>query len=320
MQVNHSVRRIASIFAFVLAVGVTSASQAGIIPWVYDAIFGPVHYPSYGYGYGYSPYAVSYSRPVVIRSAPVSYGYPTSGCSSCSTSYYAPVSYSAPSYGCGPIAMAPSCGPCGAVTYSASQGCLSGCSASPTPADAKSPPVESPAGKSAWTTKKTPEKDPAPAPSSVTDDGLGTSPRSRGKAPAEPKTIDEDQGTRPASGEEERTILNRQKAPPKTDVFQPPVENNQNNNPEPPETDKNKKPNELDLDFDGKNPGEAQILKPVPALNLDAKIAWRTEPQRARVPFHAKLAKASVTRRIPGAAADWTPVVAKAVGTQVAKK
>ena len=70
MQVNHSLRRIASLSAFVLAISITSASQAGVIPWVYDAIFGPVHYRSYGY----SPYAVSYARPVVIRSyAPAPY-------------------------------------------------------------------------------------------------------------------------------------------------------------------------------------------------------------------------------------------------------
>ncbi len=316
MQVNHSLRRIASLSAFVLATSITSASQAGVIPWVYDAIFGPVHYRSYGY----SPYAVSYARPVVVRSyAPAPYySYaPASGCSSCSTRYYAPVVYSMPSSGCGscgPIVMAPSSGPCGTVTYaSTSQGCLSGCSVSPV----TSKPA-APAGKPVWKAPETNQSGSTttvtPSAGTVTDDGLGTSPRSRGKAAT--STDDAVEGTRPASGEEEPTILKRNKTPAKIadPDFEAPLETIK-----PKEI---KKPNELELDLDGdkKAPGEAKSLLPLPTLNLDAKIAWRTEPERTRVPFHAKLAKASVTRRTTGANSDWTPVVAKVTGNQVAKK
>ncbi|MFM9963020.1 MAG: hypothetical protein ACKV2Q_17565 [Planctomycetaceae bacterium] len=343
MPVNHSLRRIASLSAFVLAITITSASHAGVIPWVYDAIFGPAPYRSYSN----TPYAVSYSRPVVIRSyAPASSGYsyaPASGCSSCSTSYYAPMSYwvpsdTTPSYAmpsngcgsCGPVAVAPSSGPCGTATYgsvtyaSSSQGCLSGCSVTPATATSKPAP---PAGKPAWTTKKPPEADQSPVPTTITpkvtpstgtstDDGLGTSGRSRGKPRVEPdaNNAEEETGTRPASNEEEPIILKRNKVPAKITEpeFEPPVENNK-----PKEV---KQPNDLELEFDGekKSPGEARLRQP--GVNLDAKIAWRTEPQRARVPFHAKVARASVTRLAPSADSDWTPVAAKVTGTQVAKK
>jgi hypothetical protein len=318
MQVNHSLRRIASLSAFVLAISITSASHAGVIPWVYDAIFGPVHHRSYCC----SPYSVSYARPVVIRSYAPAPNCST-GCSSWSPSYSAPVVYAAPRSGCGgcgPIVLAPSSSPCGNATYtSTTQGCLKGSSASPA---AETKPA-APVGKPAWKApdSKTPEANQGgstttvtPSAATVTDDGLGTSPRSRGKANVGADVpVDE---SRPIIGEEEQTILKRNKTPAKIadPDFESPLENTK-----PKEI---KKPNELELEFDGdkKAPGEAINLRPLPTLNLDAKIAWRTEPQRERVPFHAKLAKASVTRRVPGASSDWTPVVAKVTGTQVAKK
>ena len=51
MTVNLGLRRIASLSAFLIAMSIASASQAGIIPWAYDVVFGPVRYPAYGYGY-----------------------------------------------------------------------------------------------------------------------------------------------------------------------------------------------------------------------------------------------------------------------------
>lgn len=78
-------------------------SQAGVIPWMYDAIFGPVGsmqarrvgYPTsvaYApYSAGYAPYYGGYSAAY----APVSmagYSVPSGGCSTCSqTSYYVPL-------------------------------------------------------------------------------------------------------------------------------------------------------------------------------------------------------------------------------------
>lgn len=328
MRMNLGLRRIASLSAFLVAMGVASASQAGVIPWVYDAIFGPVRYPAHGYGY--SPYAVSYSRPVYVNSAPMyapsSYGC-SSGCSPCSTSYYAPVSYGCGS--CGPVVAASSCSPCGGTSYASAGGCLSGCSPTAAPAPEKAPTTN---GKSAWKKPGEPTKDPAPTPRTFQDpdrgatpagatstDGLGTGTRSRGTRVKE-GTGNEVETNRPATTNDEPTILKPKKAPSKTtddlfddvqpektpakpkDNFEPPIENKTPAN-------------------DGTNGNtESTIRLPQPKLNLDAKIAWRVAPPLERVPFHAKLAKASVTRRPLSTDSDWTPVFAKPTGTQLVRK
>lgn len=312
MTVNLGLRRIACLSAFLLTMGIASASQAGIIPWAYDLVFGPVRYPAYGYGY--SPYPVSYSRPIYIRSAPVSYRH-SSGCSSCSTSYYAPVNYVTENYGhgCQSVALSASCGPCGGTSLASSSGCLSGCSPSPAPATA---PATN--GKSAWKKPGEPTTDSAPTPrtSQETDrggatpagatsvDGLGTGTRSRGTRAAD------------EAGNDEPTIL-KKKAPTKSAIdefdsqpeaapakpkFEQPLENGK---PAKDGTEGNE---------------ETLIRRRTPTLNLDAKIAWQAEPQRTRVPFHAKFAKASVTRRVPSLDSEWTPVVAKAASTQLVSK
>lgn len=312
MTVNLGLRRIACLSAFLLTMGIASASQAGIIPWAYDVVFGPVRYPAYGNGY--SQYAASYSQPVYVRSAPmyapVSYGYP-SGCSSCSTSYYAPVSYSQPSYGCAPVSQ--SCNPCGGASYASNSGCLSGCSPSPAPATA---PATN--GKSAWKKPGEPPPDPAPTPRTLQETGRG------GASPAGATSIDglgtgtRSRGTRANEevGNDESWIL-KKKAPTKSAIdefgsqpesapakpkFEQPLENGA---PAKEATDGNK---------------ETLIRRRPPTLNLDAKIAWQAEPQRTRVPFHAKLAKASVTRRVPSLDSEWTPVVAKPTATQLVRK
>lgn len=333
MRMNLGLRRIASLSAFLVAMGIASASQAGIIPWAYDVVFGPVRYPAYGYGY--SPYAVSYSRPVYVNSAPVSYGY-SSGCSSCSTSYYAPVSYASPSYGCGcgPVVAAPSCGPCGGTSYAASSGgCLSGCSPTATSSPEKTektPATNGTNGKSAW--KKPADKDPAPAPRTFQDpdrgatpagatstDGLGTGTRSRGTRTNE-AAGNEVEVNRPATANDEPTILKPKKAPAQTtdDLFE--------------EVLPKKAPEKINEDFqlpkendapanDATNGNtESTIRLPLPKLNFDAKITWRASPPLERVPFHAKFAKASVNRRVPGVDSDWTPVVGKPAGTQLVRK
>ena len=66
--------------------------------------------------------------------------------------------------------------------------------------------------------------------------------------------------------------------------------------------------------------GEAKIRLPLPTMNLDTKIAWRAESPRTRVPFHAKVAMASVARRVPSLDADRTSVVALQNGPQLVKK
>lgn len=330
MTVNLGLRRIASVSAFLVAMGIASASQAGIIPWAYDAVFGPVRYPARGHGY--SPYAVSYARPVYVRSMPVSYGQP-SGCSSCSTSDYAPVSYAAPSYGygCGPIAVS-ACDPCGAR----SQAAVSGCSTAPaTAAPAKAPVTN---GKSAWSgTKKPiePANNEVPAPRTfedrtrgttpaggTSDEGFGAGTRTRGKPDAD--AADKDiEVNRPATNDDEPTLVKPKKTPAKTpeiDLEAAPEANPAA--PAKPADDGFKQPiekkTEGDLDLEDK--AGTTIRQRQPSLNLDAKIAWGTAKRLERVPFHAKLAKASVARRVPATDSDWTPIVAKPSGPQLVRK
>jgi hypothetical protein len=90
--------------AAVLVAGVAfpvGTAQAGVIPWMYDAIFGPVGsmgmgraYAGYG-GYGIGSYYSGYSPMISSGFAPTSpysgsYGNAGAGCSSCQSSLYAP--------------------------------------------------------------------------------------------------------------------------------------------------------------------------------------------------------------------------------------
>ena len=345
MTMNLGLRRIASLSAFLVAVGVASASQAGVIPWVYDSIFGPVRYPAYGSNY--SSYPVSYSRPVYVsysrRYVPVSYA-PSSGCSSCSTgyvapvSYYSPVTYSAPSYGCGgcgQVVAASSCGPCGGASYASATspgGCLSGGCSPATTSEPASQPITN--GKSAWNSTKKPSevtKDPAPTPrtfqetdrggaspaGATSTDGFGSGIRRQGSKPDQTLLNDVDEN-RPATNVEEPTISKPKKAPVKEpdDLF--------DTQPEATPAKPIKKPFEQPIEnndpdaTESKTEAAKQRLRP--AVNLDAKIAWQSEPPQSRVPYHAKLAKATVTRRAPGLNSDWTPVVAKPTGHQLVRK
>lgn len=83
-------------------------SQAGVIPWVYDVIFGPVGYPPGGYGYMPGPYSAPGPYAVSYRG-----GY---GCSSCGP-VCSPCS--------APVASACSSGACQGVVsfYSATAAC-----------------------------------------------------------------------------------------------------------------------------------------------------------------------------------------------------
>ena len=325
MTVKQRTWRFASLLAVALIVGTATASQAGVIPWAYDAIFGPVRYPVSGYG---SPvYTASYA-PTYYASrsgyAPVNYGYVSSGrssgCSSCSTSYYAPVNY-APSYGCGscgPVAVAPSCGSCGVACGTPSSSCDSGCSV--TPSNAK--PTESNGTTNGFRPRKEPEANRSNPPKpqtetfvtpsnrsttdveSPTNEGFGNSGRTRGL-----RTDDANEATtealKPVPTETETVIPKAKKVPVPTDDL---------------EGDQDDQPLGRPLELNKKTDGEAKIQLPLPKMNLDDKIAWRAEAPRTRIPFHAKAAKVSVARRVPSLNNDWTPVVAKANGPQLVKK
>ena len=302
MTVKQRTWRFASLF-LVLIAGTSSAAQAGVIPWAYNAIFGPASYPAYGYGYGTSygyrapRYVVSYApaysyAPVSYGYAPVSYG--SSGCSSCSANYVTPASY-APTYG--------DCGNCGAVARAASCGsCDDSCPTAPAtsrPAGSKSntngfhPTHRHATPKDATKTYANPERN------NETDDGLETGVRSRGLR------TDEEKGTstetfKPVPGEDESIIPKVKKKAPAIDRFKDEFET---------PVDSNKEGN-----------GEAKLRWPQLKLNLDDKIAWRNEAPRTRVPFHAKVATVRVARHVPSGNSDWTPVVAKPKSLQLVKK
>lgn len=314
MKVNHWLSRGAKLSAFLLAIGIASASHAGVIPWVYDAIFGPVRYPAYGYGYGCGPCGVSYARPVVIRSSrgcgPCGQSYAmASGCSPYSVPYNVSVNYAGSSL---------ACGPCGAVVTAGSNGCGTGCGVIQAGGTTES--NSSASGGATWnSTRKNaepgPDKPPEPrtfeeptnppkAPNPKIEDGFETEIRSRKSA--EPASGIENNSTAPNSdtNPDKSSIQNPKKAP-TTDIdklFELPIENN--------------KP------ADSANPGNdsATIIKPRARVNLDSKIAWEALPHFSRTPAFARIAKASVARHVPGQNDGWTPVPSRSFGPQLARK
>ncbi len=108
--------RIAMLLACAVGVGWPASSEAGVIPWAYDAIFGPVGSMQQSY---YAPYYSGNVGSVGANYLPAaySYGYATNGCSSCQQSSYYPATLN----GCG-------CSPCGSscVSGCAGGGCASG--------------------------------------------------------------------------------------------------------------------------------------------------------------------------------------------------
>ena len=224
------------------------------------------------------------------------------------------------------MAVAPSCGPCGGASLASTSGCLSGCApAQQSPASATTPATN---GKSAWKKPATPGQDPAPTPrtfqepnrggaspaGAISADGLDTGTRSRGTRTNE-AVGNEVEVNRPATTTDELTIP-KKKAPTKSAIDE--FESQPQPTPAKPEDKKFEEPLENNSSTEGNK--ETTIRRRQPTLNLDAKIAWQAEPQRTRVPFHAKLAKASVTRRVPSIDSNWTPVVAKSTGTQLVRK
>ncbi|MBX3444403.1 MAG: hypothetical protein KF774_18535 [Planctomyces sp.] len=106
----------AAILAGSLVLALPAAGQAGVIPWVYDAIFGYGHhgwgapaYPAYGPGYGYASWGAA-APPIYTASyAP----------------YVAPVSYAPATYYYGGLSS-PACpsGNCGYANYGPAGCCV----------------------------------------------------------------------------------------------------------------------------------------------------------------------------------------------------
>ena len=85
--------KFAAVLACVLGASCPSSSEAGVIPWAYDAVFGPVGSLHRSY---YQPYYAGYSGYTGASYLPASYttGYATNGCSSCQQSSYYASTYS----------------------------------------------------------------------------------------------------------------------------------------------------------------------------------------------------------------------------------
>ena len=113
------------VLAVALIPGQFSTADAGVIPWLYDAVFGPVgHYGYGGYGYGGYAYRYPYAAPQVSYAMPAvsPYRAPSNcGPSGCGTAGCAVSSYAVPSYSVGyrPLFIAPaycSTGGCSTVS------------------------------------------------------------------------------------------------------------------------------------------------------------------------------------------------------------
>jgi hypothetical protein len=127
--------RLAIVLASVISsqLSVPSESHAGVIPWMYDAIFGPVGSmrPTYGYG----PATASYG-PMMANYAP--YGAMTAAYVPSATSYVQPASYSSYGNSCSSCSQQANygmsgCSSCGSGNCSAGSSCSS-CSSSSTTA------------------------------------------------------------------------------------------------------------------------------------------------------------------------------------------
>ena len=117
------------VLALALVPGQFSTADAGVIPWLYDAVFGPVgHYGYGGYGYG-TAYRYPYVAPRISYAVPTWSGQSNCGPAGCATTSYS-VGYR-PTYcstgGCSTVlsayrSSAGSCGTC-SVIASANSAC-----------------------------------------------------------------------------------------------------------------------------------------------------------------------------------------------------
>ena len=328
---------------FLLAAGLASPSEAGVIPWLYQAVFGPTRGPVY-YGSYYAPSmgyytpSVSYYSPTVTYYAPSAMpspcgpagcGVPATSCaSSCQTC--APCSVTACSprvvfrplacdpcgcgFTCGPACCPTCCSPCDCVGCSSgdcSVGCPSGdCSVSK-PA---SPPKTGKAG---------PKK---ASPKTFSDKAKVPTPIDEGFRPRAGETKDAAPVQTEAFKVPETVIPKRQPAPTETPVeeSQPPKESvdevtpkltdpatpidieNKGEKDTPPAAPKAANP----------EPSEAGLL-PVPALKFDEKVTWRVIPSHTRVTLRPRFSAPTLTRTVTDPNAEWMAVPA---GPQIVQK
>jgi len=164
------------VLALALVPGQFSTADAGVIPWLYDAVFGPVGHYGYG-GSGYGGYGTAYRYP--YASPRISYAVPTwSGQSNCGPAGCATTSYSVgyrPTYcstgGCSTVLSAyrysaVNCGAC-SVVASSNSAC---------------------AAKTAWKSKESKEAKTEWPTEVITDEAAVPTPATQDEAP-KPKTF-----------------------------------------------------------------------------------------------------------------------------------
>lgn len=264
--------------------GLAATTEAGLIPWVYDAVFGPVgsqraYYGGYApmtYGAAFRGYGpLGYSDPCCSPCGPA-------GCSPCATGACGIQSFYGPSYGqcCDPCSACGiggcgigGCGPggCG-IPGCGPAGCPSGQCGLPgdaftdgglTPAPEGPPPVSQPPR--TYRDEVPPYRDEAP--SSRPAPGL------------------DDEGFRPRSNEGFPMDTGVRRPGPATDEFEPPASSIPPRSREPA-------PMRPTIGDDEDNAGIRG-----PSLNLDGKVTWRPASTRQRLSLRPNYESVSVTRK-----------------------
>lgn len=279
--------------------GVTTQADAGIIPWLYDAVFGP-NYASYGGGYsaGYAPSYGGYSASYGGYASGYSYGnmgYGNCGTSACGSGSCAPTSAY---YGYGSCAS--SCSPCGPSSCPGGNCDAGSQSTYRSPASKATGKVPTPVETTPRTYAEPPVESTAPPADGggfdQPTDGSGFEPpiddgfRSREERPdasSDPTNIDAFR--MPGS-----VIPQRKPAPMEPDV--PETENAPGDPAEGGESDTNTV----------EPTGTSRL--PILRFNLDEKITWHVMPRRSRLPIRASFSNPRVVRQKVKINSGWTPV------------
>ena len=256
--------------ATALLVANPQGTDAGLIPWVYNAIFGtgPM-YAGYGptyasYGYAPSPYSASY----------VSYGYAPAYSYASS---YAPVTYDAGAC-CPPACPAP-CDPCAA--------CPGGvCPYDVAPMDGR----------------LTPQPDGAmgPPPTYLEDEPPGTNPS--------PPPADDFRRRAPQQ-EQNEDVFDSETTPPQADFGARSYSEQSDSFKLPESVIEQRRPAPSGgPDIEGTETNGESLR--IPPLGFDDKITWRAAPERTRLAVAARYATPVVARAKIEPNSGWTPVLA----------
>ncbi len=253
-------------------------SNAGVIPWMYDAIFGPVGSPYYA---GYAPLGGGF--------------YGARACGSCGprlgrrAAFYGPAFY-------GPVtsySVGCSTGRCSTGTCSTGDCSTSGCSTAyyVSPGGNLMLSSGSCATGSCGTTYSANYESLQPEPAKLGElqsVPAKKAPQTFSNEPATKPMTTEDDGFRPRQSGEEAP---KETAPFETDAFKVPTPAAEEKTPELAPV-----PKKIE---EGKDAGSDGVQ--IPTLNLDRKVAWRWTPTRERTTLRADFRTPRVARHVPPA-------------------